>query len=50
MAKESLSRRRTVRALKVKIVEDSEHCQGLRRKAPGDMMALSEVAIAALHG
>ncbi len=50
MVNESLSRRRTVRALEVKILEDSEHRQSLGRKASGGMMPLGEIAIAALYG
>jgi len=50
MAKESLSGGYTIQALEVKIVEDSQHRQGLGRKASGDVMSLGEIAIAALHG
>jgi hypothetical protein len=49
MAKEALSGRGSIRALEVKIVEDSQHRQGLGRKAPGSVMPLGELAIAPLY-
>jgi hypothetical protein len=50
MAKEALSGGRSIRALKVKIMEDGQNLQGLGRQSPRDVMPLGEIAIAALHG
>ena len=50
MAKEPLSRRRPIRALKVKIMEDCQHSQSLGGQSPRDVMPLGEITIAALHG
>ncbi len=49
MAKEALSGGRSIRALEVKIVEDSQNLQCLGRKPSGDVMPLGEIAIAPLY-
>jgi len=49
MAKESLGCGRAIRALEVKIMEDSEHRQRLGRKALGGVMSLGKIAIAPLY-
>ena len=49
MAKEALSGGRSIRALEVKIVEDGQNLQGLRRQSPRDVMPLGEITIAALY-